>query len=293
MTPLNIQSSRERIVILIAAIGIIAGGVAFFVGEWSVGIGIAGVVNKLISDCGMGLIGVGALAIGIVFAKSLVAGFASETPADRRRSFKQLVGQLATALLNLLVYGGIFVLVLGGIAALDGASAGTIAVVIVIWVLCIVGFVAYRRFRKRLKTSYGIVGYLGMVAFLVVLGAVMLVGFGLTATGAVQDLVSGPRTVEAFLVDAGVDHPSWRYRFAVQTDHVLTFYTPDEERIVLEVPDNDIESAQVINDLGNFVQLTYYPHTQVFCDATLWENGVSEMGPELLDKLHETYDFVL
>lgn len=159
-----------------------------------------------------------------------------------------------------------------------------------IWVVCIVAFVGYRRFRKKNKMEYGIIGHLGMIVFLALFGVGMLVGFGLNATAAVQDLASGPRTVDVFLAEASIDHPSWRYRFAVQADHVLTFYTPEEERIVLVVLENDVASAKVINDLGNFVHLTYYPNTQVFCNATFWANGEAEMGPELLNKLNEAYD---
>ncbi len=95
------------------------------------------------------------------------------------------------------------------------------------------------------------------------------------------------------MVEADIDHPSARYSAIMQDQHVLTFCTADEERIVLVVPEKDIAAAKVINDYGNFVHLTYYPRTQVFCEATPWETGVQDMGPDLLEKLVEEYDFDL
>ena len=62
---------------------------------------------------------------------------------------------------------------------------------------------------------------------------------------------------------------------------------------MLVVPEKDIAAAKVINDYGNFVHLTYYPRTQVFCEATPWETGVQDMDPDLLEKLVEEYDFDL
>lgn len=47
-----------------------------------------------------------------------------------------------------------------------------------------------------------------------------------------HDLIEGPETAEVLLVEADIDHPSARYSAIMQDQHVLTFCTADEERIV-------------------------------------------------------------
>lgn len=288
-----VRSRGERIVILIAALCIIGGGVLFVGCQWSTGIGQEGVLAKLFEGIGVGVLGAGTLAIGIVFAKWVIADLASKTSAARRDVLRQLGLQFGTVLLNLLVYGCIFLLALGGIAALDNASVATVVVVIAVWALCIIGFIAYRRFRKKHRVQYGAIGQIGMTAFMLALGTALLVVGAMSAGGAARDLQDGPKTADVFLVDASTDYPSWRYRSLVQKMHVLTFYTPDGERIVVEVPENDIAEAKAINDYGNFVHLTYYPSTQVFCSATPWPDGRQAMGEDLLAELNQEYDFEL
>lgn len=83
------------------------------------------------------------------------------------------------------------------------------------------------------------------------------------------------------------------YARFMQADHILTFFTADEGRIVLEVPENDVESAMAINEQVNFVHLAYYPNTQVFCSAQRWAEGRQAIGSDLLGRLGEQYDFNL
>lgn len=286
-------SGKERVLILIAGICVIAGGALFLVCQWGPGIGTDGVICKLFGSIGVGVLGAGTLAIGVLFAKSLVKEFISSSPAAKRDDLRQLAFQFCTVLLNLLVYGALFLLVMGGIAALDGASMGTIVVVVVIWALCIVAFIAYRRFRKKHKAQYGLIGTIGMTAFLLALGLGLLVLGCANVVSTARDLQDGPVEADVFLVDASVDYPSWRYRAVVQKQHALTFYTADDERIVVVVPESDIAQAKVINDYGNFVHLTYYPNSQVFCGASPWPDGREAMGEELLAKLNREYDFEL
>lgn len=152
--------------------------------------------------------------------------------------------------------------------------------------------------RKTPESKHALLKELGHQTLIVCLnvlvyGGFLLVGTALNATDATQDLEQGPIHTDVFLVDAKVDYPNWRYARFVQTDHILTFFTANDEKVVLEVPENDIASAKVINDEGNFVHLTYYPQTRVFCSATRWGEGQQAMGKDLLDKLREEYDFIL
>lgn len=283
-----VRSRGERLIILIASLCIIGGGALFLGCQWSTRVGENGVFAKLSESIGVGVLGVGTVIVGIIFAK-----WAFQRLASKQDAPKQLAYQFCMALLSLLVYGGIFVVALGGVVALDGASAGTIVVVIAVWILCIAVFIGYRMFRKKHAVHYDAVGFIGLALFMLILGGVLLVISLVGGSDAARDLREGPRTADVFLVDATVDYPSVRYRAFVQKSHVLTFYTANDERIVLEVPENDIAAAKVINDYGNFVHLTYYPHSQIFCGATPWPNGRQAMGEDLLDELGREYDFVL
>ena len=287
------EGTPQRGVVLAAGIAVIGGGALFIVGEWTAGVGIQGLIDWLTQNLGILVFGIGIATIGVCFARWLVGDFLAKSSADRRDTLHLLGKQFAIALLNIVVYGGIFIMALGALAALDGASAGTILVVIAIWALCIVVFIGYRRFRHGRKIALSLVGYVAMSVFLCVFGVGMLwLGISSSAN-AFRDLSEGPVTADVFLVDARIDNPNWRYRIFVQSDHVLTFYTPQDERIVVEVPEQDIGSAKVINDYGNFVHLTYYPQTQIFCDASPWPEGRQVMGEDLLERLNEQYDFEL
>lgn len=290
----SLATKAERVSVIVACVAILGGFVLFVYGEQSVGVGTVGVINKLINGIGMGIFSIGVIIVAAWLAKWLVASFVEMNAQERVAAIKLLFKQLFAVVLNVVVYGGVFVLVLGALTALDNASAGTIIVVLITWALCIAVFVFYRKFRKKHKVGYNIVGYVAMPTLLLVLGiACAVLFFGQNASGAVKDLQDGPKTSDVLLVHDRLDHPSVWYVMVVQTDHILTFYTPDEERIVLEVPDSDIAQAIVIDDYGDFVHLTYYPNTQVFCGATPWPDGRQVMGEELFQKLKAEYGFDL
>lgn len=58
---------------------------------------------------------------------------------------------------------------------------------------------------------------------------------------------------------------------------------------MLEVSDKDIGEAVVIDDYGDYVHLTYYPHSQVYCGKTRWEDGPKAFPPALFNRLVEEY----
>lgn len=288
------SSKAERISLIISCICIIGGAALFVYGEQAVGIGQAGVVNKFLGSLGLATMSIGMLIVGCYFVRRIVLGLNSMSPSERSATRKAFVKQLSIAALNVLVYGALFILFLGSLTALDGASVGTCFVVFVVWAACIATFVLYRRHRKKHKVSYELLKQPAITLFLFLFAAVMLAVFIRSdAPDLFQDLIEGPETADVLLVEADIDHPSARYRALMQDQHVLTFYTADEERIVLVVPEKDVAAAKVINDYGNFVHLTYYPRTQVFCEALPWETGAQEMGSGLLEKLVKEYDFEL
>lgn len=293
MKSIQIRSSRTRVSLLVVALLVLGGAAAFFCGEWGPGIGKPGVISKLISSCGIGIFGCSLILLGVIFLVSYSRQFFRQSPEKKQATLKALGYQTAIACLNVLVYGGIFVVAMGGISALDAGSIATTMVVLIVWGCCIAAFVFYRRHRKAHKAHYDLFSSAAVTLLFLLLGTVMLVS-SLSDTGrSVRDLEHGPSQADVFLVDAKIDHPYWKYGHIVQSDHVLTFFTADEEQIVLEVPENDVESAMVINDHGNFVHLVYYPNTQVLCSAERWSEGRQAMGAELLGRLNEQYDFEL
>ena len=287
----GLQARHKKRAIVLSAGAILIGAALFLYGEWTVGTGTEGVIHYLLQTIGIGLVGAACLTIDMVFTGHAFIGFREKGAAERREIIRQAGKQCLVVVLNVFVYGSVFILAMGGISALDHGNIITAIVVLFLWVLCIIIFIAYRRYRKEHKVGYSVIGTLGVSLILLLIGAGMLY-LGVSGTAhAAQDLKDGPRTADVFIVDARLDNPYWKYRLIKQPEHVLTFYTADEERIVLEVHDTDIDSAKIINDLGNFVHLTYYPRTQIFCDATRWDNGKQVMGQDLLTDLQESYGF--
>lgn len=290
----TLDSKLERVMVIVACVAILGGSALFVYGEQSAGVGQAGAVNKLMNAIGLGIFSVGIIIVAIWLAKWLVAGFMQRSPSGRVAATKLFFKQLLAVVLNALVYGGVFVLALGALSALDDASIGTIFVVLITWAACIAVFVFYRKFRKRHKVGYAVVGYVAMPVVLLALGiAFVTLSFGQDAAGAIEDLEDGPKTADVLLVHDKVKRPAVWYAMVAQTDHILTFYTPDGERIVLEVPDSDIAQATVIDDYGDFVHLTYYPNTQVFCGAAPWPDGRQVFGEVFFRELKDEYGFDL
>ncbi len=287
------QISRKKAVIIAASLALLGGIALFLYGEWTTSVGIEGVFHYLFRMIGLILLGMSLLIFGIALITRMATVFRKMDPIDRKETVSRATQQILTAFLNVLVYGGLFLLAMGGLSALDGASLIRVAIVFVVWIFCVMSFIAYRRYRKKHKMSYSIMGEIGVSLLLLFLGAGMFWVGASGTTDAAQDLSEGPKAEDMFLVDAELENPHWRYQFIVQPNHVLTFYTADENRIVLYVLEADVDKAKAINDLGNFVHVTYYPRTQVFCEAQLWKDGRQAMGPELMARLHETYDLVL
>lgn len=93
------------------------------------------------------------LIIGIWFTIGKVAEFRGKEPGVRRQIALDAGRQGLTVLLNVLIYGGLFILVMGGLAAFDSAGIASVIVVLILWAVCIAGFIAYRRYRKKHKAS--------------------------------------------------------------------------------------------------------------------------------------------
>lgn len=171
------SSKAERILLIISCICIIGGAVLFIYSEQAVGIGQEGVVNKFLGSLGMAVASIGMFIVGCFFVKRIVLGLKSMSASERSKTRKAFARQLSIAALNVLVYGALFILLLGSLTALDGASVGTYFVVFAVWAACIASFVLYRRHRKKHKVSYELLKQPAITAFLFLFAAVILAVF--------------------------------------------------------------------------------------------------------------------
>ena len=192
------SSKAERIFLIISCI--IGGAVLFIYGEQAVGIGQEGVVNKFLGSLGMAVASIGMFIVGCFFVKRIVLGLKSMSASERSETRKAFVRQLSIAALNVLVYGALFILLLGSLTALDGASAGTDFVVFAVWAACIASFVLYRRHRKKHKVSYELLKQPAITAFLFLFAVVILAVFIRSdVPDSFQDLIEGPETAEVLI----------------------------------------------------------------------------------------------
>lgn len=131
------SSKVERISLIISCICIVGGAALFVYGEQAVGIGQAGVVNKFLGSLGLATMSIGMLIVGCYFVKRIVLSLRFMSSSERSATRKTFLKQFSIAVLNVLVYGALFILFLGSLTALDGASPGTCFVVFVVWAACI------------------------------------------------------------------------------------------------------------------------------------------------------------
>lgn len=193
------SSKAERIFLIISCICIIGGAVLFIYGEQAVGIGQEGVVNKFLGSLGMAVASIGMFIVGCFFVKRIVLGLKSMSASERSETRKAFVRQLSIAALNVLVYGALFILLLGSLTALDGASAGTDFVVFAVWAACIASFVLYRRHRKKHKVSYELLKQPAITVFLFLFAVVILAVFIRSdVPDSFQDLIEGLKQPRCF-----------------------------------------------------------------------------------------------
>lgn len=260
-------------------IGLVASGAAVLVslalilfGDWGTSIGRAGLFSRLSTAAGFLLFGLSLGGFFSVFAGDL---WRNRQTCLRNGSWVRWLWlrELAVVLLNILVYGGAFILAMGALSSLDGADAAHIAVAVVVWALCIAGVVGYRRYRKRHRVTYDAIGPMALTAFCAAM-AVLGVFIGSdVGTNSLVDLVRGPQTALCVFSDVEVNAPTGRYRALSQTILQCDFITIGGEPVRVEVAERDawaLEPAVDASEAEDAVRLTFYPrsHTLVSAERT-------------------------
>ncbi len=264
-----------------AALLIVVGFALFMYEEWGPGVGAAALAARLLGALGIALFGAGMLIVLVMLVVPAGRAWRAAGPDERRATRGRLVRQLGVAALNVLVYGGYVLLMLGGLAALDHLAGAALLVVAGLWAACIAGIVAYRRHRKRHRVGYQLAATVFLPAFLVVVGLFSLTGASLQALDAAADLRDGPVTAEARLAHVAYDRPSGRYRAFLQTQAKLRFALADGGEVTLWVPEgeaavlNALYATRIGKDrpgsdgLGSPLALSWYPRTRVLASADL------------------------
>lgn len=263
----------QKVSLIVAGLAVLVSLALILYGDWGSSVGRAGLFSRLSTAAGFFLFGLSLAGFFAVFAGDL---WRNRQTCLRDGSWVRWLWlrELAVVLLNILVYGGIFILAMGALSSLDGADAAHIAVVVVVWALCIAGFAVYRRHRKRHRATYDAIGPVALTAFcaaMAVLGVFMGSDVG---TGSVADLVHGPQTELCVLSDVEVNAPTGRYRALSQTILQCDFTTMSGEPVRVEVAEKDVGALEPVVDaaeVGDAVWLTFYPrsHVLVSADSTL------------------------
>lgn len=257
--------------LIVSGVAVLVSLALILYGDWGTSIGRAGLFSRLSTAAGFFLFG---LSLGGFF--SMFAGDLWRYRQTCLRSGSWVrwlwLRELAAVLLNILVYGGAFMLAMGALSSLDGADAAHIAVVAVVWALCIAGVVGYRRYRKRHRVAYDAIGPVALTAFCATM-AVLGVLVGCTiGTDSLVDLVRGSRTELCVFSDVEVNAPTGRYRAFSQTILQCDFITIGGEPVRVEVAEQDawaLESAVDAAEAGGAVRLTFYPRSHTLVSAEL------------------------
>ena len=263
------RAGWQRIVLVVAAVGTLVSFALILGGEWGPSVGLAGLLSRLGFAAGFFAFAVAIGCFFVVFAVDLRRTRRVEAREGRLDRWLWL-RELGVIALNILVYGGAFILAMGGLSSLDGAGAGQVATVAAAWVLCVVGVVLYRRHRKRRRVAYDEAGPVLLTAFLAALCALgLFVGVD-AGGGALVDLVRGPQVELCALVDVREDKPSGRYRALSPTVLACEFVTASGESVRVDVAQQDATALQSTVDAaqaGKAVLVTYYPHSRTLVSA--------------------------
>ncbi len=264
----GIKLGRAQKAVVIAIVVLLCVGFALMMyGEWGPSIGQAAMGARIAQTLGVALYGVSMLSLFGLFTWLDVKEIKHTAPSLRRVQWQQLVREIGTVALNLLIYGGTAVLFLGCIASLDGVSSTGDAVVLLLMAACVAGFVVYRRYRHRHKATYQFVGNLGVSLFLLVMGIIGVVGALDQGVGVADDLEHGPIKVNAVVIDAEQIHPTGRYQALRQDSITLWFEGEDGRRYHATISRDDWpEASRQLGDQGYF-QITLYPTNGIFVEA--------------------------
>lgn len=259
----------QKVALVIAGVGVLLSFIFLLGGAWGPSIGVLGLLMHLVTAMGFLVFGT---ALGCVFVV-----FVADVRKDRRSKALDdgfdrwlWLKELGAIALNVLVYGGAFLLSMGALSSLDGARMGQILVVATVWIVCVATVVLYRRHRKRHRIAYDAAGPMLMIAFCGAMSLLCAYFVVDSSRNVLADFLQGPRTEVCTLSDVERDRPSRRYGALRQTMFSFEFATTTGEIVRVEVAYDDAPALQNAIDaaeVGEEVRLTFYSHSLVFVSA--------------------------
>ena len=271
-------STAQKVAVIAIVVLLLIGFALMMYGEWGPSIGQEAMGTRVAQTTGVALFGASMLLFFGLFSWLDVKEIKHTAPSLRRAQWRQLLREIGTVALNLLIYGGTVILFLGCIASLDDVSSAGNVVVLLLMAVSVAGFAAYRRHRHRHKATYQFVGSLGLPLFLLIMGAVALMGAVDQGICVADDLASGPVTVNVVAVDAEQNHPTGRYQALRQDTVTVCFESEDGRRFSVTISQEDWPEA--LRQQGNmgYCRATLYPATGIFVEAQPWPEGRQAMA---------------
>lgn len=233
-------------------------------GEWSVSIGLMGLIGKVCLGFGFFLFGLSLVGVFAIIALNR-ANKGSRTFDGS--AVVRLARQTAAFLAAVVVYGGAAFVSIAMLAGLADASPGKAPIALCVMAVCIAIAVLYRRYRKKHPVKYDMLGALGLALFGVALIVGSVLVASVTAKDAIVDLVRGPQTDLCWLAEVDEDVATGRGSALRQDTLELTFRTLDERDIFIEVAENDRDGLTDVTAAEGVVWLTYYPASGVYVSA--------------------------
>lgn len=271
----------QKTVIIVAVLALLGGFALFMYGEWGPSIGPEAMGARVGQTVGIAFFGAAMLMFCVLFAWLDVRVLKGTAPTLRRAQAKQLVRELGTVALNLLVYGGTVVLFLGCIAALDNIFFPGGIFVLLLMAGCVAGFVAYRRYRSRHKATYQFVGDLALLLLFLAMAIVGALGAVSQGAEVTEDLAQGPVTINAVASDVQLNHPKGRYRALRQDSVTVQYDSEDGQRYYLTISQSDWPEAVRQQNEQIFSRVTLYPNSGIFVEAQPWPEGPEIMADRL------------
>lgn len=250
-------STWQKAVVVAALVLLFGGFAAMVAGEFGTSVGSAGLANRAAANAGVFAMGLAMLGFTAVFA----AGDWRARPRSLeawKQEAREGTRELGATLINIIGYGGTVLLALGALTVVDSVPVASVIIVLV----CIAGFVALRRWRKRHPRTYPRANGAAMFLFMVGFGCVACIVGALEEAKVVADMLEGPRTALCTIVSFEEQRPT-RYR-ALSTTNLALELADDEGRTVyISVKEQDREALRLLAEADGVARTTFYPRTGI------------------------------
>ena len=251
-------STWQKVVVVVGLVLLFGGFAALMVGQFGTSVGNAGLANRAAANAGFFATGISLLGFAAVF----IAGDWRARPRSLeawKREAREGARELGATLVNIIGYGGTVLLALGALSVADSVPVASVAIILV----CIAGFVALRRWRKRHPRTYHRASGAAMFLFMVGFGGVACTAGAFEEANVVADALEGPRTALCAVTGFEEQRPTGRHRALSTTDLALELTDSEGCTIYLTVKEQDREALRPLVEANGIARTTFYPRTGI------------------------------